>query len=80
MSFAVGQRVICTQFDSAYNVDLTGYYGHVVGRYNKAWMEIPVVLVSLQGCSTKGPADATHLDPEGNDPFPFYENELQHAD
>lgn len=76
MRFIAGQRVIVTNypFHGLGCQKLNGYYGHVVdcrttpvGRF---------VIVNLEGRVN----DSSNPGYIGSPPFPFYENELEHAD
>ena len=79
--FAVGHRVVVvapTYSTSDLDDDITGYYGKVVAVPD-AGTTAPMVLVSLQG-RISGPVDPINLDLHGDDPYPMYEHELDHAD
>lgn len=73
--FAVGDRVVVTEFDSLYSCDLTGYYGHV------DYVSPGMVGVALRGC-VDGAPDRGHVtaDLEDTKPFPFFPRELRHVD
>lgn len=73
--FRVGDRVIVTNFRGSVNTDMTGYYGHVVTVSGL----VPWVEVSLMG-RVGAEARPHDLDPNGDDPWPFQESEVQHAD
>lgn len=76
--FAVGHRVVVTTPKHSMS-DVDGYYGHVVAVPTNAHTTSPMVMVSLTG-RVSGPVDPVNLDPDGKDPYPFYEHELEHAD
>lgn len=74
--FDIGNRVIVQHWKSSdFDAGMNGYYGHVVELHPRA--PRPMVSVALQGRSG-APARDHDLDPD--DPWIFYENELEHAD
>lgn len=85
MGFVVGDRVVVTENyrGAGCNREAVGYYGHVAAR---AIGPAPVVngkamlLVSLKGRINGLPVLDHYLDHDGTDPFPLYEDELEHAD
>lgn len=76
MRFGVGDRVIVTgDKASSPNLDMNGYYGHVVELHPiSRWVD-----VSLMG-RVGNEARSHDLDPDGDDPWPFRESELDHTD
>lgn len=81
--FSMGQRVIvAAQIVS--EVDFLGYYGHVVAVHEpdpqRNSLRVPLYDVSLTGRSNGQPALDFMLDRNGDDPAPFFENELEAAD
>lgn len=79
--FAAGDRVICKP-NGCLGPDMVGYYGHVAtirpAGIGSAHQGQNMVLVSLIG-RVGGPVNENNLD-KGDDPWIFYEDELEHAD
>lgn len=60
---------------------MNGYYGHVAEWHPLTWgSDEPMVSVSLIGRVGNEPALNFNLDPHGDDPWTFYERELDAAD
>jgi hypothetical protein len=80
MSFAVGQRVMVARWKpGTLNTDMNGYYGHVAETHPMTHRARPMVSVSLKG--RVGAEVRPHdLDLNGDDPWIFYADELDHAD
>lgn len=79
--FEIGHRVIVTGWDNDENDPgrgMNGYYGHVVQVYPQVISE-PMVYVSLKG-RVGAEARLHDLDVNDDDPWPFREIELEHAD
>ncbi|MEV5360591.1 hypothetical protein AB0K45_09630 [Micrococcus luteus] len=75
--FAIGDRVIVANWKGADTptTGMNGYYGHVVEVHPIAdWVD-----VSLMG-RVGAEARPHDLDPDGNDPWPFHADEVEHAD
>ena len=80
MKFKAGDRVIVKNWrhSSSHSTDMNGYFGHVVAVYNDS-VPNPMVDVSLEGRIGQPPR-SHDLDPHSDDPWPFFENELEHID
>lgn len=81
--FEVGHRVIVTRFksDISPSTDMVGYYGHVAETHplTERQHRGPMVSVSLKG--RIGAAPRPHdLDLDGDDPWIFFSDEIEHAD
>lgn len=77
-TFRVGQRVIVTHWKhSTPHTDMNGYYGHVTAIYNSR--PRPMVDVSIIGRTGAEPRPHD-LDPNGDDPWIFYADELEAVD
>jgi hypothetical protein len=81
--FLVGQRVIVTRWAPPRHLQsapgMNGYYGFVSEQHPLTWREDPMVSVSLKGRVGHPPREFD-LDPLGDDPWVFYERELEAAD
>lgn len=80
--FQVGQRVIATN-PVLPDIQGRGYYGHVVtvvtpGLDNP--FKVPLYWVDLSGCAGEPMSAALHRVVTGEEPFPFFEPELEAAD
>lgn len=72
--FTEGQRVMVARFDSPYDCDLSGFYGHVVSQTDG------MVFVELIGCISAAPDRETADSVLSSSPWPFYHRELEPAD
>lgn len=75
--FHVGDRVIVKPCTDVSDI-MAGYYGHV-HTVAKVTPKGQIILVSLEGRVGK-PVYQKDLDLTGDDPFIFYDNEIEHAD